>query len=385
MPPSPARAAAEPLFAKALKALHGKNHVKAQRLFRECLKADQDWHAAWCNLGAALFDAGLYQEALKPLETARRLAPEAGAVRFNLAQALLMQGRWQEGFAEYRERWRGTPEMSDHRIGPWPRWQGEPLAGRPLVVLAEQGLGDFIMFARFLPLVPRDGGPVILHCPSAARPLFEGFPGVDQVVDQNHRMDPSFPRVPLADLPALLGASPDGGAAVPYLRADDAAVGRWAARLDALCPPGRRRIGLIWQGNPAQACEPERSIPLRKLAPLLSRPDIAVVSLQRDHGLDQLDALPDGLRPASLGPEFRDMADTAAAMAGLDLVISTCTGPAHLAGALGRPTWLMLKKVPDWRWLAAGETTAWYPTMRLFRQPRPGAWDAVVEQVVRAL
>jgi hypothetical protein len=205
----------------------------------------------------------------------------------------------------------------------------------------------------------------------------------DQVVDQGQALDPAFPRVPLGDLPALLGATID--TAAPYLRADPTDVAAWAQRLAAICAPGRRRIGLIWQGNPAQACEPERSMPLRRLMPLLQRPDLSVVSLQRDHGLDQLDQLPAALRPPSLGPTFRHFGDTAAAMANLDLIVTTCTGPAHLAGALGRPTWLMLKKVPDWRWLAEGETTAWYPTMRLFRQARAGEWDPVVRQVVAAL
>lgn len=386
MMPPPARTAAEPLFAKALKALHAKNYAKAQRLFRDCIKVDQAWFAAWCNLGAALFDAGRYDEALKPLEMARRLAPDSGPVHFNLAQALLMAGRWPEGFAEYRERWGGDPTAAERRIGAWPRWQGEPRAGRPLVVLAEQGMGDIIMFARFLPRLPRDGGPVIMECPPALRPVFAGFPGVDQVVDQGQYLDPGFPRVPLGDLPGLLGATLDNvRPSAPYLRPDQTAVAEWGSRLAAICPPGRRRVGLIWQGNPAQACEPERSIPLHRLMPLLSHPDLSIVSLQRGHGLEQLDQVPEGLRPPSLGPSFGHFGDTAAAMANLDLIVTTCTGPAHLAGALGRPTWLMLKKVPDWRWLAEGETTVWYPSMRLFRQARAGEWDPVVRQVVAAL
>lgn len=381
-----ARAAAEPIFAKALKALHAKNHAKAQRLFRECIKADRTWFAAWCNLGAALFDAGRYDEALKPLETARQLAPDSGPVRFNLAQALLMLGRWREGFAEYRERLGGDPSQAERRIGGWVRWQGERLAGRTLVVLAEQGMGDIIMFARFLPMLPRDGGRIILECPAPLQPLFAAFPGVDQVVNQGQPLDPAYLRVPLGDLPALVGADIDNVSPVaPYLRADLAETAKWAERLAAICTPGRCRVGLIWQGNPAQPCEPERSISLRRLEPLLSRSDLSLVSLQRDHGLEQLDQLPDAIRPASLGPEFRHFGDTAAVMANLDLIVTTCTGPAHLAGALGRPTWLMLKKVPDWRWLAEGESTVWYPTMRLFRQTSAGEWDPVVRAVVKAL
>lgn len=231
-------------------------------------------------------------EALHPLETARRLAPESGPVHFNLAQVLPMLGRWPECFAEYRERLGGNPTVADRRLGVWPRWQGKPLAGRPLVVLTEQGMGDIIMFARLLPRLPRDGGPIIVECPPALHPLLVGFPGIDRLVDPGGHLDPAMPRVPLGDLPALVGATLDNVTpAAPYLRdlrADDAAVAEWGARLDAICPPGRRRIGLIWQGNPVQACEPERSIALRRLMPLLSRPDLAVVSLQRDHGLDQL-------------------------------------------------------------------------------------------------
>lgn len=191
---------------------------------------------------------------------------------------------------------------------------------------------------------------------------------------------------PLGDLPALVGADIGNVAtAGPYLHADPVAAAEWAGRLARICPAGRRRVGLIWQGNPAQPCEPERSIPLRRLVPLLSRSDLSVVSLQHDHGLDQLELLPDAIRPVSLGPEFRHFGDTAAVMANLDLIVTTCTGPAHLAGALGRPTWLMLKKVPDWRWLADGPTTAWYPSMRLFRQARAGEWEPVVKAVTAAL
>jgi hypothetical protein len=186
---------------------------------------------------------------------------------------------------------------------------------------------------------------------------------------------------PLLSLPRLFGTPP----APPYVRADTARVAFWRERIGA----HGRRIGIAWQGNPAAPAERGRSIPLREFLPLAKLPNVRLISLQKHHGLDQLATLPQGMSVETLGEDFDAgpdaFADAAAVMQSLDLVVTSDTSIAHLAGALGRPVWVALQHVPDWRWLLRGEDCAWYPTMRLFRQTRRGDWGGVFERMAQQL
>ncbi|HET7883500.1 MAG TPA: glycosyltransferase family 9 protein, partial [Acetobacteraceae bacterium] len=252
--------------------------------------------------------------------------------------------------------------------------------GRTLLVRAEQGLGDAIQFCRFAPLV--QGGSVALEVHRPLGRLLASMTGVVPLVRMGDQLPAFDLYVPLLDLPRLLGSS---GAPVPYLSAEPDRVAMWRGRVghDGL------RIGVAWQGNPASAAEHGRSYPVAELRALAGVPGIRLISLQRHHGLEQLAALPHGLRIETLGDDLDAgsdaFIDTAAVMQCLDLVITSDTSVAHLAGALGRPVWVALQHVPDWRWLLDREDCPWYPTMRLFRQSRRGDWAGVFSRMAALL
>ena len=328
---------------------------------------------ALVNRGCALFKLGRFGLARDVLRDALARAPADVAARFGLANALLALGEWAEGWAAYEARWQlcgATPPPMTV-----PLWRGEPLAGRRILVHAEQGLGDTLHFARFLPLIVARGGVVVLQVPAPLQRLAAGFPGVAEVVTI---AAPSDVHCPLLSLPGILGGTP-ATVAPPYLQADPALVARWAARLPA---DGRLRVGLAWAGGPprengaSQQPDAARSMRLAQMTPLLAVPGIQVISLQKGA---QATGLCDPMG------EVADFADTAAIVAALDLVISVDTSVAHLAGAMGKPVWMMCRWDPCWRWPRGGSTSPWYPTMRIFRQPRLGDWTAVVTDVAAAL
>lgn len=340
----------------------------------------------WRGQANALKDLGHVKEALVAFDRALKLTPDDPELRLDRAHALLYAGQIEAGFAEYE--WRRRASETVPRAFRQPRWDGKAFRNKILLIHGEQGLGDHIQFARFVAHAAALGGRVLLE---VRRPLFGvmralGLPE-DRVRIVEQGLDlPAFDlEVPLLSLPAVLKiAAADLGRTVPYLKADPARVARWRERVDR----DRLSIGLIWQGNPKARADKGRSPPLAALAPLAGLDGVQVIALQKEHGLDQLSG---GLaaRIERPGPGFDDGADafldTAALMASLDLVVTSDTAAAHLAGALGRPTLLMLKAVPDWRWQVAGDTSPWYPSMRLYRQPKPGDWAAVVAAVTAAV
>jgi hypothetical protein len=272
-----------------------------------------------------------------------------------------------------------------------PRWDGrQALAGKTLLVQAEQGLGDAIHFCRYLLPLVAQGVRVVFEVMPSMRALMRSLPGSVQVISRGERPPPADYECPLLSLPLALGTDLASiPAEVPYLSAEPERVASWAARLQAL--PGLR-VGIAWQGNLAVehlVWARGRSMPLEALAPLARVPGVNLVSLQKGPGSEQL-------RDATFRDRVLDLAseldrgtdaflDTAAAMAGLDLVISTDTSIAHLAGALARPAWIALPAVPEWRWLLERADSPWYPTMRLFRQPRRGDWASVATALAQAL
>lgn len=309
------------------------------------------------NLGACLLELGRFEEAAHWLGLAHQRLPDDAGVELSLAEALLGAGRWREGWPHFEARIRAHPSETSRFAGAAPEWRGEPLAGRDIVVVHEQGLGDQIMFARFAPLLKaRGAGRVTLSCHAALGRLFATLPGVDEVIGlapgEQAKLPDDVLWVRSLSLAGRLDITPGTVPGAPYLHA--------APR------PAAGRIGVVPAGNPKNARDPHRSI--------------------RGPAADALRALPGAvdLDPAATGA--RDLQDTAEIVAGLDLVVSVDTGPAHLAGALGKPVWLLLPDVgQDWRWMRGRADTPWYPSARLFRQPRAGDWGAVVEEVRRAL
>jgi len=264
------------------------------------------------------------------------------------------------------------------------RWDGEPFAGATLLVTRDQGYGDAIAFARYLPAVKARGGRVILETAPALAPLFAQLTAIDElrVVDEaTIHADPIDLHIPIWGLPGALRTELDTiPAAVPYLHPAPERRARWRR---VLAGTARRRIGIVWAGNPDHRNDHHRSCRLDDFAPLGGIDGVAWFGLQ--HGAQGARRGCGTLEIEPLGPRIADFADTAAIVRELDLVITVDTAVAHLAGALGTPVWTLLPYAPDWRWLRERHDSPWYPTMRLFRQPRPGDWAAVIAAVGQAL
>ncbi|WP_207477514.1 tetratricopeptide repeat protein [Arenibaculum pallidiluteum] len=336
---------------------------------------------AHLNLSLALMAERRHDKALAAAREAVRLKPDLAEGHTQLASVLLMLGRYAEGWAAYEWRTRMPDFPSPVRSFPTPRWDGGPLSGRCILVHDEQGVGDAFQFARFVPLLARQGATVILECNARITGVMRGLDGAAEVVARGMPVPAHDVHVPLLSLPHLLGTTlATIPTAVPYLRPEPERQRRWAELLKARDGGRRLRVGLVWAGNPEYKADRIRSPGLKPYLPLLDVPDIAFYALQQGAGRRDLDGFPGH-------PSFTDLVeagnwdDTAAVMANLDLVISSCTGPAHLAGALGRPLWVVLPHAAEWRWLEDIDDSPWYPTARLYRQPRQGDWDSVLLRV----
>ncbi len=329
----------------------------------------------WVARGTALIAMARPDEAAAEFERALTDRPQDAGLHWNLGFARLMAGDYAGGWPELE--WR---RHDDRAEPPWrrfsqPTWRGEPLEGRTILLYAEQGLGDTLQFLRYVPLVAARGGRVVLEVQPSLMPLMAGADGPAQVIARGDSLPPFDLECPLMSLPRAFGTvADDVPATVPYLWADPARVAVWRERLS-----GRDglRVGLVWAGNPRFPGDDRRSPRLAGLRGLLDVPGCRFYGLQMGPGRADLAdaALPDGF--TDLGPDIADFADTAAIMANLDLVVSSCTGPAHLAGALGVPLWVALPFSADWRWMTGRDDSPWYPTARLFRQPAPGDWGSV--------
>ncbi len=338
---------------------------------------------AYNNLGIALRSQHKLDEAAEAFARAVALRPGFALAEFNLATTRMLAGDYRAGWPGYERRLQIATNLP--RVPDAPRWNGSPIPGRTLLVYADQGLGDTIQFARFLPAVrERSQARVVLACPQPLRRLFERSQLAETVVTWEEELPKVDARVPIGSLPGIfdigLDDLPDR---VPYLATEERLSSAVSARLDSLRDDAFR-VGLVWQGNPQQDLNELRSCPLAQLARLADVAGTVFVSLQREPIAAH--AAPNGsFAPIEIGPLVEDMAETAAVMQRLDLVITVDTAAAHLAGALGRPVWTLLCHTPDWRWHLDRTDSPWYPTMRLFRQKSWGDWEGVLAEVVDAL
>jgi tetratricopeptide (TPR) repeat protein len=352
---------------------------------REALGLRPQFAEAWDILGSVLRDLERFDEAQAGYARALQLQPDSTASHLNAAHLRLLLGDFAQGWAEYEWRWQQPDLLS--RVFDQPRWDGSPLSGRTILLYAEQGFGDTIQFARYAQLVKERGATVIVECPRALLQLLARCPGIDQLVAQGDPLPPYDVRTPFLSLPhhfrMRLATIP---ARVPYLSADPALVEHWRQRLTAL--PGFK-IGINWQGNPQLRIDRRRSIPLAEFAPLAALPGVQLVSLQHGPASEQLTAAAGQWPVTDLGGRLDEAAgpfmDRAAVMKNLDLVVTSDTSIAHLAGALGVPVWVALGRVPDWRWLLEREDSPWYPTMRLFRQECWGEWGPVFRRMAQSV
>jgi hypothetical protein len=326
-------------------------------------------------------------EAIAAYDAAIALRPDFAMARHNRGVCRLLAGDWAGGFEDYAWR-KACADFTDPRYRLEPLLTGaEDLAGRRLFVFAELFLGDVIQMSRYLPLAAAKGAKVTLAAPVALHRLLSTLAADVELLPADGQPEAFDAVCPLMSLPQAFGQGPQSvPATTPYLAAEPERAARWAERIGGQ----GFRIGVCWQGSTAAYALPmQRSFPLAALASLGARPGVRLISLQKHDGLDQLAGLPAGMTVEALGQDFDAgpdaFLDTAAVMAACDLVITADTAVAHVAGALGVPTWIGLPFVPDWRWGLQGETTCWYPSARLFRQARPGDWTGVMAQMDEAL
>lgn len=386
----------------------------AATLHRRALETDPEFCPAWTNLGGALQRLDRMDEALAAFRHAAELQPDDPLVLANLAQALdgagrgdeggathrravaadpdcavahfnlsihlLRRGEYAEGWREYGWRWRGGVKNLHPRGFAQPEWGGEDLGGRTLLLHAEQGFGDTIQFVRFARHAAERGGRVVLEVQPALARLLTGM--AETVVAAGTPLPPFDLHLPLMSLPGVLDLPESAFAAdVPYVAASPHDVESWSVLMGEAGP----RIGLVWSGNPGHAGDRQRSIPAAVMLAALADAPGRLFSLNKaPRDADRLTLAAHG-RVVDLAPHLADFAHTAAALAHMDLVVSVDTAVAHLAGAMGRPVWLLLPVKSDWRWQWGREDTTWYPSMRLFRQTVAGDWAEVLRRVAGAL
>ena len=336
------------------------------------------------NLGNLLYEQGHLDESLILLEQTLAADPELPSAHYNLALVWLSQGRMPEGWAEYEWRWRCL-DPAPLRLSE-PLWDGTPQENKKLLIQAEQGLGDTIQFIRYLPLVRNRCPNTVVQIQPALLPLLEQS-GIEDLIPHTAPLPPIDLQIPMASLPWIFGTTLETiPVDVPYLHASTHLIDEWREKLAQY---SGLKVGIAWQGSRTYRGDRYRSIPLSCFAPLAQVPGIRLLSLQKGPGVDQISPLRDEFRIVDLGSEIDERSgpfmDTAAIMKNLDLVITSDTVTAHLAGALGVKVWVALRVGPDWRWLAGRQDSPWYPSMRLFRQRIFGDWLPVFEDMANVL
>jgi len=358
-------------------------HEEAIAAYRSALRLRPRHAAAWSNLGLALQAENRISEAIEAFRHAIAIEPNFAQAHWNLGLALLAQEEFAEGWREYEWRHRAPELARANRVWPGPRWDGAALDGRTLLVTTEQGLGDTLQFIRFVQPLAAGGARVLVSAQTPLVRLLATAPGVAAVYGPDETPSAYDAHVPLIALAGILGATAATlPATVPYLAADPA---RRAEVAHMLVAHGDvRRVGIAWTGSRDNTLNRRRSVPPVSLAPLFRLPGIAWFSLHRSVDEGDIGDVP-GAQALNRLPAREDFDGMAALVAELDLVISVDTSIAHLAGALARPTWVVLAYAPDWRWHPGRADSPWYPTARLFRQPRSGDWESVVSDVASAL
>ncbi len=356
-------------------------HAEAIACYRHAIALEPQFADAYSNLGAALVDLKRFDEAIAAYERATAIDPEHADAHWNLALCRLLLGDFARGWVGYEWRWKQEQVARYKRSYLQPLWLGnESVAGNTVFLYAEQGLGSIVQFCRYASRVAALGAKVVLEVPAALQPVLARLSGVAQVIAQGAAIPPFDMHCPITSLPLAFQATADTiPHDVPYIAADAARVEKWQQKLGAKARP---RIGLMWSGNLLP--DPHRSMALAD-ALALARDDIEIISLQKE--IRASDAALLASRPdiRHYGDELRDFDDTAALIEMMDMVISIDTSVAHLAGAMGKPLWVMLPYSPDWRWMVDRDDCLWYPSARLFRQTAVGDWASVLQRVGAAL
>lgn len=381
--PAPAAPPDEHTLGEAEALLREGRYAEAETLLRDAL-AQAGRHVALLRLLVqALRPQGKLREARAALEHVLRAEPGDTGSRFELAEVLLTEGDFDAGWREYRYRYHLAHTAALARHVQKPRWDGRPIPGQTLLLHDEQGYGDTFQFLQLVTLArARSGARIVLEVKAPCHALARRSDGIDEVIVAGSPPPPFDLHCELMSLPLALGLRLDDlPVRTAYLRADPARVARWRARLAGLPRP---LVGLAWAGRPTHPRDAQRSLALADLAPL-AQPGITFIGLQVGEASAQAASPPPGLNLVPLGQDIQDFDDTAAILTLLDVLVSVDSSPVHLAGALGCPAWALLPFASDWRWLRERRDSPWYPSLRLFRQPAPDAWQPVLEEVAVAL
>lgn len=350
------------------------------------LKLMPDYIEALCSRGVALRDLGRIEESIAAFDAVLALSPDFAHARNNRGAARLLAGDFENGWEDYEFRWIGGETAKRDLKLPLPEWPGEVREGEHILVFDEQGFGDAIQFSRYLPLLVKAGAKVTFFCRKKLHRLFGTLDKRINFVDTINKAGDFDCQIALSSLPFVCKTRLETIPSVtPYIFAEPDRIWQWKQRIGE----NGFKIGVCWHGNQDVRADPSRSIPLAFFAPLAAIKNVRLISLQVGAGTEQLNDLPSSMKVEQLGNDFDSgpdaFLDSAAVMQTLDLIITCDTSLAHLAGALGRPAWLLVKPFPDWRWLLDRSDSPWYPTMRLFRRKEAEDWGALLERVALSL
>ena len=358
------------------------NDNEAENNFKEALKLDAFYpgaHLAYYNLGIFSEAKGNIFEALEHYDKSIELDKDFSDAHWNKSLILLLLGRYEEGWKEYEYRFK-KKQPSDKRIFNKSKWDGSLLNGKKILVISEQGFGDNIQFIRYLPLIKEKGGEIILECKKEIEKLFNDSFEINRVIEKNLEVVPDVEfdvYIHLMDLPSIFNTNliniPNK---FPYLKADSGLVINFKEKINKISN-GKFKIGIIWSGNPNQENDKNRSASFDNFKLLKKIPGVVLFSLQKGEAAGQLDD-PDII---DLSNNIANFADTAAIIENMDLIVSVDTSVTHLAGAMGKQTWVLLAHKADWRWLIDRHDSPWYPSVKLFRQKNPGDWDNLLNEV----
>jgi len=348
------------------------------------LQIKSDYPEAYNTMASALHMQAKFHEAVRSYRKAILLRPDYAEAHTNLGITLLLNAEFVEGWRQYAwRRYAGSITYPHHYQVP--QWDGSSFIGKRLLVHYEQGLGDNIQFIRYLPMVKAAGGTVILEVDGSLLGLLQSFDGIDELVEASYDTKPDVEFdvcVSVLDLPGIFRTTLQTiPADVPYLYADPAKVQFWRDRL------GQKgfKVAIVWAGRATHENDLNRSCLLENFSPLARIPGVLLYALQKGPAAGQVRNLPDEITVTNIADRLEDFTDAAAALENMDLIISVDTSILHLAGAMAKPVWAIMPFVPDWRWMLHRQTSPWYPTMRLFRQTRPGRWDDVFRRVAEEL
>jgi tetratricopeptide (TPR) repeat protein len=359
---------------------------EALRAGRRAVELAPEDSRAFFNLALIHYERLELDDAVAVSEQALALDPEFAEAHFEKAEALLLAGRLAEGWESYE--WRFKLKQAEGMLPKTgqPQWNGQPLDPGKLLIVADQGFGDCIQFARLIPWVTQLAPAPILACSQDLMPILRQFSGISKLINSWDQSGEYDCYVPLSGLPRLAGITteniPDSAG---YLKANPRQIEAWREKLGRLAAPGKRRIALVWAGRPSHKNDRKRTLKLTQFSPLFALPGITLITVQKGDQIAQAGGYYGAAPLLNLGPEINDFTDTMAILKNVEHLVTIDTSVAHIAGAIGVPTALVLPYAPDWRWLLNRNDTPWYQSIKLYRQQKPYDWSGVIESVARDL